>query len=204
MHFGHVALQTEILDAQGKNRVKICRVQQVEERTFRINAGNNGLASDFFTVSQDNTGHSTCLGANLADLGVCANLCSCSFGRFAQSTGEFAKSSKRESSRSYRIRVRSSTQEQNRGGTRRPWPKRAAKNSARRNDRPNQLGLEKFPYEVRHSHRAPAQEVENSCFAQAANTASELQQIPKIFGGRIINAGRSYGSNLIEHARRLV
>jgi len=45
-----------------------------------------------------------------------------------------------------------------------------------------EFGLEKFRYEVRDGHGAPAEQIENAGLSEAADAAPRFQEIPEIFG----------------------
>ena len=60
------------------------------------------------------------------------------------------------------------------GRSRGPWAERGAEDSARGNGGANQLCLEELGDEIGGGHRAPAQEVEDSLFAEAADGAAGL------------------------------
>jgi hypothetical protein len=60
------------------------------------------------------------------------------------------------------------------GGAGGPGAERGAKNAASGNDGAKKFGFEKFGDEVRHSHRTPAEKIENAGFSEAANAATGL------------------------------
>ena len=94
------------------------------------------------------------------------------------------------------MRIGARAQQQKRRRTRGPRPHRRAENSSRSNRGPQQIRLEKFSYEIRHGHGAPANQPHHFFFSESAHFAPNLQQLPDIFLRRFINLRRSQRQHL--------
>ena len=96
------------------------------------------------------------------------------------------------------MRIGCSAKEQDGRGTGGPRAERGAKDTASGDDGAEELGFKKFSDEVRNSHGAPAEKIEDAGFAEAAYAAAGLQKIPEIFRRGLVDRGRSNGSELFE------
>jgi hypothetical protein len=94
--------------------------------------------------------------------------------------------------------VGSGAEQQNGSAAGRPRAERGAEDSASGDGGAEKFGLEKFGDEIGNGHRAPAQKIEDAFFAEAADVAAGLEEIPKIFGRRRIDRGRSNRGDLAE------
>src|SRR6266852_8182467 len=112
MNFGDAAGDAEVLHAHGENGIEIRGIEQLEEGTFRIHAGNDGFAGDFFAIGEDNTGNGAIFGADVFDFSIGANLDAGILGGFAESAREFAKPAAGEGCRADRMWIASGAEEQ--------------------------------------------------------------------------------------------
>ena len=71
-------------------------------------------------------------------------------------------------------------EQQHRAGAGRPRPHRGAVNAARGDRRLQQIALEPFGDEIGDRHRAPAQQREAVAFAERAEAASRLGELPQV------------------------
>ena len=72
-----------------------------------------------------------------------------------------------------------------------PRAESGAEDSAGGDGGAEEFGVEKFGDEIGDGHRAPAQKIEDAFFAEAADVAAGLEEIPEIFGRRRVDRGRS-------------
>src|SRR5580698_11494332 len=96
------------------------------------------------------------------------------------------------------MRISSSAQQKDGGAAGGPRAKSGAEDSARGDGGAEEFGVEKFGDEIGDGHRAPAQKIEDALFAETANVAPGLEEIPEIFGRRRIDRGRSDRGDLAE------
>src|SRR6266446_8399727 len=78
-----------------------------------------------------------------------------------------------------------------------------AEYSARGDGGAKEFGVEKFGDEIGDSHGPPADEIEHTFLAEAANAAAGLQKIPQVFWRRRIDGRRRSGEELIQNREEI-
>src|SRR2546422_541923 len=202
--FGDRAVRTKILDAVGKGRIKVRRINELEKSALGIHAGNNGVDRDFFAPREHNPDDSTVFHVNLFHFGISTNFGASLLCGFCKGMREVTKSATRKSSGADGMGIRSGAHEKDCGGTRGPRAEGRAENASRRNDSADELGFEKFRNEIRHSHGAPAEKVEDSLLAEHAHVAASLKEIPEVFGSRLVDCRRRDGHKLVEDTSEMI
>src|SRR5580698_8862847 len=97
------------------------------------------------------------------------------------------------------MRISSSAQEKDGGAPGGPRAKSGAKDTARGDGGAEEFGVEKFCDEIGDGHRSPTQKIEHAFFAETADVATGLEEIPEIFGRRRIDRGRGDRGDLAEN-----
>src|SRR2546422_9166008 len=167
--FGDRAVRTKILDAVGEGGIELRRIDELEKSALGVDSRDDGFNGDFFAPREHNPDDSTVFHANLFHFGIGTNFGASLLCGFCKGMREVTKSAMRKSSGADGMGIRSGARETDCGGTRGPRAEGRAKNAARRDDSTNELGLEKFRNEVRHSHGAPTEKDENPLLAAHAH-----------------------------------
>ncbi len=96
------------------------------------------------------------------------------------------------------MRIGGGAEQEDGGASCGPRAESGAEDSAGGDSGAEEFGVEKFGDEIRDGHRAPTQKIEDAVFAEAADVATGLEEIPEIFGRRRIDRGRSDRGDLAE------
>src|SRR5579863_1274176 len=74
IHLGDVAAGTDVADAQREGRIELRGIDEIEKGALGVDAGDDRLGGDFFSVGEDYGGDAAVLDANVLDFGLRANL----------------------------------------------------------------------------------------------------------------------------------
>src|SRR5271155_163087 len=200
MNFGDSSRGANIANAQSEGRIELSGIEKLEKCALGIDAGNDGIDGDFFPISKDEANNGSVFHANMLHLGIGPNFRAGFASGFGKSARERAETSARECRGPGGIRIDGGAQKKDCRGAGGPRTERSPKTPSSCDDCAEQFGFEKLADEIRYRHGAPAEQIENTAFAQTANVAARLEKIPKIFGRGRVNRGRRDGTELREEA----
>src|SRR3989454_6959538 len=75
--FGDRAVRTKILDAVGKGRIKVRRINELEKSALGVDSRDDGFDGDFFAACEHDSCNGTVFHANLPDFGIGTNFGPC-------------------------------------------------------------------------------------------------------------------------------
>src|SRR6266478_705094 len=102
------------------------------------------------------------------------------------------------------MRVGGDAKKKDGSGSRGPGTARGAEDAAGGDDGAEQFRFKKFGDEICDGHGAPAEEIEDATLAEATDAAASLEEIPEIFRGRRVDAGRSDGNELAKNGEEMI
>ena len=139
------------------------------------------FAENFFAAREANASDRAVLHENLGDFGAGANFGARCFRSGGHRGGERAHAALRNRGAAGRVRIAGGTKQHQERGAGGPRAKRGAENSASGNSGAQQVRFKKFGDEIRGGHWAPTDQAHHFAFAEAANFAADLEELPGVF-----------------------
>jgi len=96
IYFCNVAGGTDVADAKCEGRIELRGIDQIEERAFGVDAGDDGFGGDFFTLGEDDSGDRIIFDTDVLDVGLRTNFGAHGAGGFGESLRESAKPTLRD------------------------------------------------------------------------------------------------------------
>ncbi len=97
MDFGDRAVRTKILDAVGKGRIELRRINEVEKSALGVDSRGDGFDGDFFATGEHDSRNGAVFDPNLPDFGIGSNFGASLLCRFGESAREVTKPATRKS-----------------------------------------------------------------------------------------------------------